>query len=277
MYREDFLDYPDRSRTRFRINKNTSRQNIVLIHGIGESLELYEYMFPYFDRAGMSLHAIELAGHGASSGIPAHIDSCESYLRDLKRFIYGNLRNTPVYCIGHDIGALTAMRLAEDPRFHVEGLVLTSPVMSLKLDFFLRTGIVLLAKLMPEHRISPGNALMANITHVDETAQAISHNLSKGGGGITAGLIRAVLREQKYLSPGAEALRAIKTLLILGEEDIIIDTQKVISYYQTLFNGTDNLKVIQCKNCFHAVLLEKNRLNFIENIIKWIQTRGSEI
>lgn len=277
MYREDFLDYPDRSRIRFRINKNTSRQNVVFIHGIGESLELYDYMFPYFDRAGMSLHALELAGHGTSSGIPAHIDSCEHYLRDLKRFIYGNLRNVPVYCIGHDVGALTAMRLAEDSRFHLEGLVLSSPLISLKLDFFIKAGILLLARLMPEHRVSPGNALMGNISHAEETVQEISQNLQKGGGGITAGLIRAVIREQKYLAGRAEALRAVKTLLMTGDEDIIIDTKAVLAYYQSMYNGTDNLKVIQCKNCFHAILLEKNRLNFIERIIKWIQTRGSEI
>jgi len=277
MYREDFLDYPDRSRIRFRINKNTSRQNVVFIHGIGESLELYDYMFPYFDRAGISLHALELTGHGASSGIPAHVDSCERYLRDLKRFIYGNLRNTPVYCIGHDISALTAMRLAEDDRFHVEGLILTSPLISLKLDFFLKAGILLLAQLMPEHRISPGAAVMGSISHVEETTQSISQNLLKGGGGITAGLIRAVLRERKNLASGRDALRRIKTLLFLGEEDIIIDTKHALSYYQTLYNGTENLKVVQCKNCLHAVLLEKNRLNFIENIITWIQSRGAEI
>ena len=135
-YRQGFLDYPDRIKIRFRLNEKTDRTNVVMIHGLGERLEMYDYLYPYFERSGIALSSVELRGHGESSGIHKYIEDFELYIRDLKRLLFGYLRGKSTYLIGHSIGAMVALRTAEDLRMEIKGLILTSPVIDLKISSF---------------------------------------------------------------------------------------------------------------------------------------------
>ncbi|HEY1406570.1 MAG TPA: alpha/beta hydrolase, partial [Spirochaetota bacterium] len=108
-FKEGYIDYADGLKIRFRQNEHNNRTVAVFLHDIGESLDAYDYLFPYFDTAGIALNAIELRGHGLSGGEKGHIRSFDLFATDLKRFLFGNLQNRPVYLVTQGAGMLAAI------------------------------------------------------------------------------------------------------------------------------------------------------------------------
>ncbi len=272
IFKEGYLDYPDHSRIRYRINQQNGRPCAVFLHGLGERLEFYEFLFSYFGRSGIALNMVELRGHGLSSGEPRQIDDFELCVRDVKRFIFGNLRNRPVYIIGHDAGGLVAARVVQDDRFQVKGLALSSPLLELRLNSLQRLGLSLAARLWPGYSFSLGEDVFEKLTRAEETAPLYREEAARSGSNITLGLLSALGREKLRLVRGMRGPQKRPLLLMLAEEDAFVHNPSVENYFRVLYHNSPALEIVKCRNCRHALLLERERFHFIEKIIKWIQS-----
>ena len=89
--------------------KKVSEEKVtLLIQGRNESMELYNHIVPFFiNEMKTDLFLFDLRGQGKSSGLPAHINSFEQYLNDLKiiveslRALYKN-----IHIVSHSTGGL---------------------------------------------------------------------------------------------------------------------------------------------------------------------------
>jgi acylglycerol lipase len=272
---EGFLDYPDRSSIRYRLNNRPSSVSAILLHGLGERLEMYDYLYPAFERAGIALHALELRGHGESSGAHKYISDFELYVKDLKRFITSFLKESTPYLIGHSTGGLVALRTAEDTRFPIRGLVLTSPLVEMKLNPVLRFMLPIFSMLAPQLIIPDKEENFYQLTHEEQIAQMLADESRRTLFGVRLGFVGAFLRARKRFLEYAHIIREIPSLLLLADEDVILDVQRIEAIFTSIYRDSPNLTVLRCSDCYHAILLEQDRASFVERIIRWIQLQES--
>lgn len=94
---------------------STPRSAVVLLHGYGEHLGLYDALIRRFTAAGHAVHALDCVGHGRSDGERGRIDTWDDYVNDartLVRLASARHPGTPVVLVGHSGGAMAAYLLA---------------------------------------------------------------------------------------------------------------------------------------------------------------------
>jgi alpha-beta hydrolase superfamily lysophospholipase len=278
-FKEGYLDYADGLKIRYRLNDHAKGPSALLIHGAERKLEDFDYLFPYFDTAGIDLHAVELRGHGLSGGKKYHIDGFDLYARDLKRFIFGNLQNKPVYLVCEGIGFFVALSIASDKRFAVKGLVAVSPFFELKIPTSKRISIEIIARILPGMKIY--GIPLTEIAPATETAEkTCGENPEIPGNNkpakqpvYTAGFYAALFSAMKKARK--EIMQTVPCLLVTGENDSVADSLLTEGIFRRAYHQTQNLKISSCKKCGHDLLLESERLDNIEKITRWIQRQES--
>jgi len=93
----------------------TARAVVVLLHGYGEHLGLYDALARRLTADGFAVHALDAVGHGRSDGERGRVDSwddCVNDARSLVRIATDRHPGAPVILVGHSGGALAAYLLA---------------------------------------------------------------------------------------------------------------------------------------------------------------------
>lgn len=136
--REDFIFTGDNRRLHYEAyEKLLSRGSVVILHGFTESAEKFREMSYYFRKAGYSVFALELDGHGKSHRTSTkkekvEIDSFDTYAEDLHFFIDRVVapatKNGKIYIYSHSLGStVTLLYLMQHP-YIIEKAVLSSPM-----------------------------------------------------------------------------------------------------------------------------------------------------
>jgi alpha-beta hydrolase superfamily lysophospholipase len=113
------------------------KARVALIHGLGEHAGRYDALALALNAAGIELIAIDLRGHGRSSGRRVLVRVFNDYLRDtdvlLEACAATPPADTPLFLMGHGMGgtiaALYAIERAQEKNF--AGLILSSPALKL--------------------------------------------------------------------------------------------------------------------------------------------------
>ncbi|MBI4125972.1 MAG: alpha/beta fold hydrolase [Deltaproteobacteria bacterium] len=105
------------------------RALLIYIHDIGDHAGRQRSLIDYFSRRGCAITLYDQRGHGRSGGRSGDVDHFETWLDDLAEIIGASeaclLPRTPVYLIGHGVGALMALWYAVE-RGGVSGVVAAS-------------------------------------------------------------------------------------------------------------------------------------------------------
>ncbi len=104
---------------------------VCLVHGFGEHIDRYSHVARHFNRKQLSFYAIDLPGHGKTSGKRGDIASLNSYLKTIQILI-AKARNEnpgiPLFLYGHSMGGgLAARYLVDHTETILKGVLLTSP------------------------------------------------------------------------------------------------------------------------------------------------------
>ena len=110
----------------------TARSVVVLLHGFGEHLGLYDALARRLTSSGHAVHALDSVGHGRSDGERARLDSWDDYVNDartLARIATERHVGAPVVLVGHSGGALAAYLLAARyPRLATAAVLSAAPL-----------------------------------------------------------------------------------------------------------------------------------------------------
>ena len=132
---------------RYKRYENIGRDEafVVFLHGRGGYIERYDALFtarngyPGYDvpieetlaDLPITFFSVELAGHGKSDGLRGHIDTVDTYVDDLKRFMDSipRLRHhtKPIYLMSHSTGGLVSALFARQYPDMVDGLISSAP------------------------------------------------------------------------------------------------------------------------------------------------------
>jgi alpha-beta hydrolase superfamily lysophospholipase len=94
---------------------SSARAVVVLLHGYGEHLGLYDALARRLTVTGCAVHALDSVGHGRSDGERGRYDSWDDYVADartLTRIATRRHPGAPVVLVGHSGGAVAAYLLA---------------------------------------------------------------------------------------------------------------------------------------------------------------------
>ncbi|HPE11615.1 MAG: lysophospholipase [Actinobacteria bacterium] len=111
------------------------RAVLVLIHGLGEHSGRYGHLAQRFTDAGFAVFAMDLRGHGKSSGGRGdlRINDAVSDVADLVADASSEYPGLPVFLYGHSLGGLISMTYAVQRQPDITGLVASAPALDSEL------------------------------------------------------------------------------------------------------------------------------------------------
>jgi pimeloyl-ACP methyl ester carboxylesterase len=92
---------------------DTEKGEIVFIHGTGSNSQMWRHQVPFFLERGYSCTLIDLRGHGDTPE-PGEKTSLRVHADDLAETLLQGSTNLPAYFVGHSLGAIIAVFLAQE-------------------------------------------------------------------------------------------------------------------------------------------------------------------
>jgi acylglycerol lipase len=190
---------------------------VVLLHGYGEHVGLYDALARRLTRNGAAVHAMDAMGHGRSDGERAVLD-WDVWVDDARQMVniaVDRHPGRPVVLVGHSGGGLAAYLLA-----------LRSPGIA---DALVLSGAPLRHQAWVEAELASGGSPAADLdpsevlsTHPDYV-HALMHDPLTWHGGFRRETLLAITRVWPEAGAGlAEGLPDLPVLFVHGEDDPLV-------------------------------------------------------
>jgi pimeloyl-ACP methyl ester carboxylesterase len=259
-------------RTRVRVEGDPSSSPVLLLHGIGRSLEDWGPQYPRLS-ATHRVFALDLPGSGFSARSP-EATTLEVLARGVLETLDVLGEQRPVHTIGNSLGGAVAMQLVASAPERVASLVLVNSAgFGPEVALLLRLLAVPVLGDLAVRRTTRGSALMAErLSFADPTlatAARVDHALAIAGqpdtGAVLLETVRALATVRRIRCGWREQLTASAaeharpTLVVWGDQDRVLpahhlDTaRQLFPHAETeLFAGIGHMPQIECPDDFAA-------------------------
>jgi alpha-beta hydrolase superfamily lysophospholipase len=252
----------------------TPRAHLLLVHGIAEHAGRYRYVGTQLASAGITTHAYDQRGFGASGGHRAYVDRWSQYhddLADRLAAVRSAAEGLPVVLYGHSMGGLIALGyvLANPPRPLPDLLVLSAPAIDAVIPAWKRRLADVLAATVPRFAIA--NTFPRGALSSDPTVEAAYLADPLATHRTTARLGVALFREQdrvKSALAGAGPL-PVTTYVVHGADDPIVPEWATRS-----LEGRANVTRRVYERLHHETHNEPSGAAVIGDTIAWIGGEG---
>ena len=245
-----------------------TRAVIIMVHGLGEHIQRYNYWADLFKREGIGFLGVDLPGHGNSQGKRGSIKSY-SLLFEMLDILLKSCNQTfpgcPVYIYGHSLGGGIVLDylLRRNPK--IKGAIVTSPW--LRLSFEPPKSKVFLASLMKH--LMPGLIQPSglNVNHISHDLNVVEKYKSDPlvHDKISVALFDGAMTSAKYSLSHTSELK-INTLLLHGSDDMITSPAG-----SKEFAGKTNLVELKIwDGGFHELHNEPFKEEVFKYILNWI-------
>ncbi|GAA4914013.1 alpha-beta hydrolase superfamily lysophospholipase [Actinomycetospora succinea] len=227
------------------------RGTVVLLHGYGEHLGLYDALARRLAAQGQAVHALDAVGHGRSDGERALIASWDLLVDDartLAGIACAEDPGVPLTLIGHSGGALAALLLALRSPGIADALVLSgAPIRSQE---WIHEWLALGEAELPVD--DPRDLLSTHPEYVD----ALLHDPLTHHGGFRRDTLQAVADTWPEVAAGLAAGRpAVPVLLVHGEADPLVP----VEHARLTADQLPDAGVVTFPGDLHDVLNEHDR------------------
>jgi len=196
---------------------------ILLVHGLGEHIQRYNYWAELFNKEGIAFTGIDFPGHGRSAGRRGYIKNFK-FVEEIIDILLNSCRQTfpgiPIFIYGHSMGGCVVLDYIMRRKPAIKGAIVTSPWLRLtfdppKIKLILVSG---LRYLLPG-LIQPSGLVVDHISH-DETVVARYRSDQLVHGKISVSLFHSVVTAAEYSLKHASELK-VPTLILHGSDDLI--------------------------------------------------------
>ena len=242
------------------------KANVVIVHGIFEHLDRYDYLVSKLNKAGYNVYRYDARGHGRSEGDKADIKRYEHFLLDLDCYITLIKKEHPnlkLVLLGHSMGGLVATSYASFMSEKIDYLVLSgacnrTPKQAKALRF-IPTFITSLIK----YKNKLGDGVCGNTMVVEE--------YNKDPLVLKEGSLR--LMKNAFIH-GCDLVKdnivniKVPTLVMHGEKDGIVVVDTSVWTYENLLVEDKELKIY--KDMYHEIFNEVEKDAVIEDLLSWL-------
>jgi acylglycerol lipase len=246
----------------------TTKAVVLLVHGLGEHVQRYNYWAGLFKKEGIGFAGVDLPGHGRSEGRRGYIKNY-AQLGEMIDILLATCRKTfpgtPVFLYGHSLGGVIVLDYLIRKNPKIKGAIATSPFLRLafeppKIKLFLAS---VMKGLLPG-LIQPSGL---NADHLSQDKAVVERykNDPLVHGKISVGLFHGTMKAAKFVLANAADLK-ISTLILHGSADLIISPEG-----SREFAGKSKMVELKIWNdCFHEPHNEPFRDEVFEFIMSWI-------
>jgi alpha-beta hydrolase superfamily lysophospholipase len=133
---------------------------VVLVHGLGEHAGRHAHLAAQLNRWGFAVRGYDQYGHGESGGLRGTLPSPLRLLEDLADVIESTRQRLgpklPIVVLGHSLGGLVAADLVARGGDAIEGLVLSSPALGVRVSAFQQFLLSVLPRFAPNLAVGNG-------------------------------------------------------------------------------------------------------------------------
>lgn len=281
--KDDFLLSSDGKKLHYEAYEKTlSRGSIVILHGFTESAEKFREITYYFRKAGYSVFAVDLRGHGKSHHDSAitervEIDTFDTYADDLNLFIEKVVKpvnsNKKIHIYSHSLGSTVALLYLMKYPYATDKVVLSSPMICGNMGMptaIAGTAAKLLCGIGGKKVSAPGRCVF-NPDQTAENSDATSkarfeyyHEKRKKEplyqtSGPSFGWVKASLEARDKLLDENNIAKLRNDLIIFKPQE----DRQLLGEYTDRFAGLAHIKIKKVKNSRHEIFMSG------DEVMKW--------
>ncbi|MDB5880805.1 MAG: acylglycerol lipase-like protein [Ramlibacter sp.] len=248
------------------------RGMVVLVHGLGEHAGRYHHVAERLNSCGFAVRGYDQYGHGESDGVRGALPRPARLVEDLIDVI-GSTRKrmdagAPLILLGHSLGGLVAGLLVALDHVRVEGLVLSSPALAVRLNPLQKVMLGTLPQLAPHFTI--GSGLNPKFLCHDAAVVAAYRADRRVHDRVSARL-GAFLAETGPKLVGHAIKWKVPTLLMFAGQDKLIDPAGSRAF------AARAPKDIVSSHCFpelfHEIFNEPDNAPVFDTLTQWLDER----
>ncbi len=247
------------------------RGTVGLTHGYGEHSARYDHVAVALVRSGYNVMAIDVRGHGRSTGRRGFVRRYSRYADDLailKRRALHRFRDVPLFLFGHSNGGLITLCYALRKPDGVQGFVVTSPLccVAVKVNPVKSALGRVTSRVVPTLSL-PSGLDAAHLSHIEEVVDAYQRDP------LVFDIANArwfTEMEQAFadLKSRADALDQPFLFLVAGD-DRVVDSGTTEALFHRLGSMDRELEVYP--DLYHEILNERSWRTILQRIILWME------
>lgn len=249
---------------------------IVLVHGMAEHSGRYQHLAKFLNQHHYAVYALDLIGHGQSTGPRGHLNRFSDFTSLLDAFVtlvsdaYPEL---PRILLGHSMGGLISASYLLENQAAFQGCVLSGPFIKAseqppKAVLLL---IRLIAKLMP--RLGMLQLAAEGISRDPAVVKTYRDDPLVFTGKVTSSMLAQLFNAQRHLL--AQAHRIELPLLIMhGNEDKLAAAAGSQQLIDTVASVDKQLIIYD--QLFHEIFNEPEQQRVFTDLLGWLQQRGPQ-
>ncbi len=283
----EWLKVPDGAKLGYRVWQGVQTAPVVIyLHGIEGHSQWFENTADVLNESGITVYAPDRRGSGMNGNARGHLEDYNTLLADLEsqiKHVRRQHRGQKVILIANCWSAKIAALFAQSNYQSTDksiiaplaGLVLTGPAIYTRADFSLLTKVN-----MAFGRLLGGKYLLnywpipittAMLTDDPEFTQFINDDPLRITKATTSFFIQTFLATRK--AQQAAKLIKIPVLILLGENDQIIDANKLEGWYEQL--ASTDKEIHAFPGASHSLDFDKAWFKeYTHNLVSWILSRG---
>ena len=256
-----------------------TRARLAIVHGYGDHAGRYVELMSWLATRGVECHAVDLRGHGKSSGRRGYVRRWDEYLDDLRAFLeLPDLRHAPgsppLFVLGHSHGCLVVALAGERKlldEYCVAGCILSAPylVNALAVPWHKAAGARVGNVLCPWMRVRSG--VRPGMTTSDPAMLEDSRNDR---------LLLRCATPRWYLTTRrvqAEAVAraaefTLPLLVLQGDADPIAHPSGAAGFHDRA--GSSDKSIVTYPGFLHEPLREAGRERVFADVLGWISSRA---
>lgn len=257
----------------YRWEARNARAVLLLTHGYSEYAQRYvtsyRSLIPSLVALGVTVHAIDLPGHGHSPGPRGAVDPSKA--ADLHRAVRHKLRKEglPLFLYGHSLGALVTVTSVLRDSADVRGVILTSALLHRKDDNALTRTLAYFVGAVAS-RSGVATADLSTISAIPEEVERarrdpmIYHGLLRAG--VASSSLRLMRSNRKYF-----ARWQAPVLVLHGSEDKATDPEGSRRFHAAISASDKTLHIVDGGR--HELLNDVKRDETLGVILQWLEQR----
>ncbi len=254
---------------------NDATKSLLVVHGYSEHSLCYLPLVDFFSNNQFNVYSFDHLGHGQSEGVRSRIDDFEHYLETLdavhKRFSADWL-NQDLYCMGHSLGGLIALRYVQTRAFVPwKKLALSSPLLGLYgFSYRVLPWLKILTSALPNISWESESKLTSALTHdEDRVRERLADPLIRPR--ISIPWVREILKARERAFQEIDRVKIPVGLFQAGDERIT-DKLEARRFGKLLFERNQSSGLIkEYEGWYHELSNEVQRLDFFSDLAAWLR------
>ena len=251
-----------------------ARATVVLVHGLKDHGARYEHAGEWLARRGYATYALDLRGHGESSGERFFVNSFDEYVDDLEMFV-GRVRDfgsgKPMFLLGHSMGGAVASLFVLLRKPELEGLVLTAPALepteNVSPALIWLSGVI--SRFFPRAPVTKVD--IKALSHLPEVIEAARKDPLSNERPAPARTGYEILRTMRRIRERAHEIE-LPLLVMHGTDDHLTNPRGSERLFKQAGSEDKELKLYE--GFYHEILNEVDRERVLEDIVRWLDARS---